>query len=354
MKTIFKPLILLLLFALIISAKNYTSSGNVEEIDTSESPGKDEVKIAVNVAKVETINPGTSLNLIGESQPEKEVVVTSETSGKITDTQIKLGTFVNKGTVLARVNDTYKQLTVDNAELVYQTSKEELERLTVLYQGSAVSEEQVRDARNTLKNAEIQLKTARQQLADTKITAPFSGIITGKLIEKGSYVTSGSGIAELVDISSLKVLVFVSEKDAYQLSEGQSVNIFSKVNPEISYEGNISGISPKANNQLQFLVEILMVNPETHPMKAGTLVEVNIDTKEGEPLLMLPRAAILSSVKAPSVYVVQADSVHMVELTTGLEYQSYIEVVSGVKEGDLVVTSGQINLSEGAKISIIQ
>jgi RND family efflux transporter MFP subunit len=179
-------------------------------------------------------------------------------------------------------------------------------------------------------------------------------VITSKNTELGAYVNPGVPIAGIADISRLKVQIAVSEANAYQLREGKEVTVSAAVYPGVTFRGAITSISPKGSHSHTFPVEITIANNDKHPLKAGTYVNANVDMGKTGTALMIPREAIVSSVKDPSVYVVRGESVELVKITAGSDYNSFLEVTEGIAIGDMVVTNGQINLMDGAKVSVIQ
>jgi RND family efflux transporter MFP subunit len=295
-----------------------------------------------------------SLNLVGTAMPDKEVTVAAETSGRIVQVNFKLGDFVNAGSVLAKVDDTYKRLAYETALLNYNKFEEDYERYQVLRQGDAVTETQLRDMRMAYENAKIQLENAQKQLDDTKIVAPFSGLITSRNTEVGAFVNMGTPIAGIADISQLKITLSVSESNVYQLQRGQTVSVKTDIYPDMIYTGTIANISPKGSAVHTYPVEITIANTGKNPLKAGTYVNVQVDLDENVKSLMIPRDAIVSSVKDPSVYVVNNGIAQLTKINTGQNHDTYLAVTSGLNAGDQVVTNGQINLSDGVNVSIIK
>lgn len=349
-----RSLIIVAVVVALFGAIAWTLASNKKEIDSRKEVKITEDRIAVTVASAQLREISNQLELVGLAEPDKEVVIASESSGKIVQISFKLGDFVSKGEVLAKVDDTYKRLAFENAQLNYNKYKEDYERFQVLRQGDAVSEEQLRNMKIGSENAAIQLENTKKQLDDTKIVAPFNGVITSKNTELGAYVNAGTSIAGMADIAQLKIMLAVSESNVYQLRKGQEVSVSTNVYPGVTYKGIISGISPQGSSAHTFPVEIVIANNSKNPLKAGTYVNARVDMGKSGKLLMIPRDAILSSIKDPSVYVIKGEKVELVKINTGLEYNSFLEVTSGISEGDQVVTNGQINLTEGAKISIIK
>lgn len=337
----------------LLGIMTWTLASNKKAIDSSKEVKTTQSDVTVTVAPAEMTETNASLELVGTTQACKEVNIASESAGKIVQVNFKMGDFVTKGKVLAKIDDTYKRLAYDNAKLSYEKCKDDYNRNISLHQGEAISDTQLRDIKMAFENASIQLENAKKQWDDTKITAPFSGYITAQNTELGAYVNPGTVIAGIADISELKVILDVSESNAYELREGQQVNIIADVNTEANFSGKISNISPKASASHTYPVEIIISNNGKNKLKAGTYVNVSVNMGKSGKALMIPRDAIVSSVKDPSVYVVNNNEAKLVKITTGRNFNSKLEVAAGLKEGDKVVTNGQINLTDGAKVAIL-
>jgi membrane fusion protein, multidrug efflux system len=349
-----KSIITVAVIVVLFGATAWTLASNKKEIDSQKEVKITDDRIAVTIETAHLRETNSQFEFVGMTAPNKEVVVASESAGKIVQINFNPGDMVNEGTVLAQVDNTYKRLAFENAQLNYNKYKEDYERYKVLIKGEAISENQLRDIKIGFENATIQLENAKKQLEDTKIVAPFSGVITSKNTELGAFVNTGTPVAGIANIAPLKILLSVSESNVYQLLKGQEVVVSADVYPGVTYKGNISSISPQGNSAHTFPVEILIANTSKNPLKAGTYVNVQVDMGKTVKELLIPRSAILSSIKDPTVYVVNGEIVQLVKINTGHDYDSSIEVTSGIKEGDLVVTNGQINLMDGAHVTVIK
>jgi len=348
-----KTIIIVATIVVLLGVMAITLASNKKIIDDRKQAKTTEASIAVTVASTEMKETNANLELVGTAQPNKEVSVASESSGKIVQVSFKLGDFVTKGKVLAKIEDTYKRLAYENAKLTYDKSKDDYERNLNLHKGDAISDTQLRDIKMTFDNAVIQLANAKKQWDDTRIVAPFSGYITSQNTEIGAFVNAGTVIAGIADISELKVVLDVSESNVYELHQGQQISVTTDIHPDADYKGKISTISPKASASHTYPVEVLIANTGKDKLKAGTYVNVSVNMGKSGKALMIPRDAIVSSVKDPSVYVVTNNSVKLVKITTGHSFSSNLEVVAGLTQGDKVVTNGQINLTDGSKVSVI-
>jgi len=349
-----KSILIIAVIVVVIVAIIFTLVRNKRIIDSRKVVQNVENTIAVTAKEAEMKETAGTLEFVGTADPNKEVTIGAAVAGSLVQLNFKLGDFVNKGFVLAKVDDVYKQLAVENAQTAYNKCKDDNDRYQVLRKGDAVTDMQARDAKVAFDNAANQLENAKKQLADTRIIAPFSGYITSKNTEIGAYLNVGNAVAGMADISQLRVVVPVSESSVYNLKRGQKVTVTAGVLPDAKFEGTISDISPRGNSAHTYPVEVMIANRGKQQLKAGAYVNVSVDMGQSRKVLMIPRDAIISTVKDPSVYIVENGFVHLIKITTGQDYGLSLEVVSGLKEGDQVVTTGQINLMNGSKVSVVK
>lgn len=310
--------------------------------------------VSVNVYKTEKKIAEKKLRMVGTAIANQVIDIKSEVQGKITSLNITLGQRVQKGQVLAKIDDRLRALAVDNALQRLADAKQNYERFKNLYEGGAASKAQFEQYSLAYENARNQVDQARKELSSTTITAPISGIITAKQAEEGSFTTMGSPIATVVDISKLKIQLNISENDVYALNLGDEVTITTTVFPGVNYHGKVTYISPRGDEAHNYPVELSIENKKDKQLKAGTYVDVTFNKQSNVPTLQIPREALVGSIKDAKVYIVDKENtVQLKPIVIGNDYGQYLEVLEGLSEGEVIVTSGQINLTNGAKVTII-
>jgi membrane fusion protein, multidrug efflux system len=307
-------------------------------------------EVVVSVDNVGETSTGTILNLTGTLNPFTEVVVSSETSGQITSLNVELGQQKTKGSVLATVDSRLKILAVQSAQLNLDKQKRDLIRYESLFQGGAITQQQLDDSRMAYTSAEIQLEQAQKQLIDATITAPISGVITEKSTEKGAFTNIGSPIARMVDISRLKIKMNVSESNVYKLHVGDKANVVCDVFPDKTFTGRITYIAAKGDESHNYPVEVVIAN--NGKLKAGTFVNVTIDIPGKANALSIPRSALLGSSKDAKVYIVKDGKAQIRNIALSGGNEQTLFVSSGLAKGEQVVTAGQINLLDGMTVKI--
>jgi len=293
-----------------------------------------------------------SFSLVGTTAANNDVALASETSGKIKEVYAAVGDFVQAGSPIVKVDDELKKAALETAEVNYEKSKRDLERFESLHKDSSVSDSQIEGARLAFKAAEAQYITAKRQFNDTKICSPISGIVSSRPVDVGTMVQTNMIIANVVDISKLKVKVNVAEKDVFSMKTGDSVSVTSDVYPEMIFYGIVKTISSKGDELHTYPVEISLPNNPKHPLKAGMFAQVTFTAKTAHEGLVIPRNALIGSMKNPQVFVVENNIAKLRTLTIGAQSESFLEVLSGLTGNEQVVTEGRNNLKDGYTVTI--
>ncbi|MES2063623.1 MAG: efflux RND transporter periplasmic adaptor subunit [Bacteroidota bacterium] len=342
-------LIVVALLALII----FRLASNKSTLDKKKEAPKDTlVSIPVKAATVKEQRQEISLIKTGTLAPFKEAKVLSTTGGTIQQLRFNLGDHVSQEQILAVIDTRSAQLDLQKAESNATKLRRDLETYTELLKGQAATQEKVNEIRQNYLDATNQVNQVRKQISDASIKAPTSGIISEKPVEQGVFANAGTAIATIVNLSQGKVQINLTENEVYQVKQGQAVKITTDVYPDQIFNGKISFISPQADETHNYRVEIMADNKDTTPLRSGTFVYADFSRKTTQDILLIPRDALTQSIKDAAVYVIENNIVHQKPVKTGIEMNGLIQVVSGLKAGEVVVTSGQINLKDGTRVTI--
>jgi membrane fusion protein (multidrug efflux system) len=335
--------IVLIIFRLASNKKKINEKNNPAPVKPVLVP----VKVASASNKIQEV----SIMKTGSVAPLKEAKVLVASSGTLLQVKFSLGQHVTRGQMLAMTDTRTQQLELQKAETSAAKLRSDLQIYTELLGGNAATRQQVENIRQDYLNATNQVNQARKSLADSHIKAPIGGVIATKPVEQGIYVSLGTEIACIVDLSSVKVQVNLTETEVYQIKLGQQVKITTDVYPGKSFSGKVGFISPQADQAHSYLAEIQIENSRSEALRSGTFVYVDFSKKNAQRILVIPREALTSSLRDATVYVVQNGVAKLKNIKVGAEMGSFVAVVSGLVEGDLVVTSGQINLRDGSQVS---
>jgi RND family efflux transporter MFP subunit len=207
-------------------------------------------------------------------------------------------------------------------------------------------------AKASIQQAQSALDLANIQLGEVVIKAPFDGVVAELDVSKGSRVTPQDTVASFIS-KEVEVVVNVPENRIGQVEKGQSVALQMTAYPGQDFPGQVSSIAPQASQDTRTFEVKITPTKGTDLLRGGMYANVSILAQEKPNTLLAPRAAITTLDDKPAVYVVKSDNtVEQRPVTTGLSDQDNIEILSGLKEGETVVTAGQSGLTDGAKVEI--
>ncbi|MNV42765.1 Efflux pump periplasmic linker BepD precursor [compost metagenome] len=177
-----------------------------------------------------------------------------------------------------------------------------------------------------------------------------------KYIEVGAFVNAqGTQMFELVDVSRLKLKVSVNESQVANLKVGDQVQIKSNVFPADDYLGKITFIAAKADASLNFPIEIMVENNKKNTIKAGMYGTAIFKFPSQAPSLTIPRGSFVGSVSSNQIFVLgEGNKAVLRKVVAGRILGENVEILDGLKEGETVITSGQINLIDGTPVAPVK
>lgn len=328
-------------------------ASNKKKIEQKNTPVKAKnVNIPVSIAPVIAQAQQREVLKTGILAPVTQARILSTASGNIKKLLFKIGDHINKGQALAVVDTRLLELDLQKTVSNVLKLKHDLQVYTELLEGNAATAEKLSEVKNNYKDALSQVQQLRTQIADATIKAPISGIISSRLLEEGVFVNIGNEIASVVNLERLKVEVFLTESEVYQISVGQRIKLKTDVYPDKPLIGTVTFISPQANQAFNYLVEVTISNDKQPALRSGTFVCADFSKKTPKKVLLIPREALLESTQDASVYVINGKRALWRKIHVGTAYGGYIQVVGGLQLGEQVVTSGQINLKDGTSINV--
>jgi RND family efflux transporter MFP subunit len=350
MKRIKITAIAIISFAAIIAILMYNKKSRAEAI-----PRPDILRsIPVTIATV-TMRPLTeTLSLVGTTYANNDANVISETQGRVTSIHAKVGDYVHTGTTLAKVDDELKRAAFVSAEVNFEKARKDFERHEALFSKKSITASQYDGVRLAFKTAEAQYIVARRQLDDTRITSPIDGWVTARPVDIGTMVQPGTMVANVVDISTLKVKFSVSERDAFRLKVGDAVDVMTDIYPGAHFSGRILSVAAKGDDAHSYPVEIGLSNTREHPLKAGMFARVSFSSSARASSLSIPREALIGSIKNPQVFVVDGTVARMRSIVVGDIVEDALIVRDGLCEGEQIVVNGQNNLRDSATVALIK
>lgn len=313
------------------------------------------VSVRVDTVKTEEVSLDFVSN--GNFEPVQELKFSAEKSGKITSVLVKEGDFVSVGQTLAIVRSDVINVNAQNANAVYQNAVADYNRFENAFKTGGVTKQQLDQAKLAMVNAKSQLTQANINVGDTRIKAPISGFINNKYIEVGSIITGmpATELFDIVNVSKLKLKVTVNESQVASLKVGTPIKVTASVYPDKTFSGKITFIASKADESLNFPVEIEITNNASKDLKAGMYGTAEFaSNQQKQSLKIVPRNAFVGSVSSNEIFVIENGSAKLKKVTAGRILGDKVEILNGLNDGETVIVTGQINLQDGSKVEVIK
>ncbi len=312
--------------------------------------------VSVKTAQVKTQEISLDFLANGNFEPIQELTFSAEKSGKVISVLVKEGDFVNVGQTLVIVRSDVINVNAQTAKAAYENAKNDYSRYENAFKTGGVTKQQLDQAKLQLTTTQANLTQANINVGDTKIKAPIKGFINKKYIEPGSILTGmpATALFDIVNVSTLKLKVSVDESQVASLKKGNTVSITASVFPDKTFTGKITFIAAKADETLNFPVEIEISNNADNSLKAGMYGTASFGTKQKQQLKVVPRNAFVGSVSNNDVFVVENGIAKLKKVTAGRILGDQVEIVNGLSDGDTVIITGQINLQDGNAVEVIK
>ena len=308
---------------------------------------------ALNVRAVVLSQQGLTDGIFvsGSLVPDEEVNLSFESSGKITDIFFKEGTHVEKGELLAKINDAPLQADLRKKQAQVKLMQDRLFRAKALLEKEAVSKEAFQEAEANLAALEAEIEGVEAQIEQTELRAPFSGIIGLRQVSVGAYATTTTEVATLTKTAPLKVEFNVPERYAGMLPEGTELTFTAEgdlTTRNAKVYASDSRVDPETRT---FAIRAIYHNADGK-LIPGRYVNVNLVTQRFDNTLAVPSEAIVSEMGIDKVFVCKNGKAQPVEIAKGLRTDAMVQVLRGLVPGDTVITSGTMQLRSGQNVVV--
>lgn len=305
------------------------------------------VHVGVDTVRLQTMASGQRFG--GTVVARNEGRVMAEVPGRVVSMDVSEGQWVERGAVIARLDGELLRLQQEAARITVQGLEKDEARYRILAQADAVQGVQLEKTEQALEAARVQLANMNEQLRRTTISAPFSGQVMQLLVEVGSVVGPSAPVAQLSDHRELEVLLQVSEQEVDLFREGAPARV-SMARMSQPIQGTITHVGRRGDTANRFTVRIDL--PGATELRAGLSASVQLPGAQQEGLPTIPTRALVGSTVTPEVYLVRNGKAHRKAITTVSSGDGMVTVSTGLKAGDVVITSGFISITDGSAVTI--
>lgn len=310
--------------------------------------------VIVDTVVVRSQTVRDSLGYVGTLEPRADIPVISQTQGQVVALKVRDGESVVQGMPLCVVDTRVMVAGLRAAEAALQKARKDAARMEALYkEGNATEYDKEQSALAVVKS-ELDVEIQRKALDEATVNAPISGVIASLPIERGSVISPGERIASIVDISLLKLVINVSEKNILRCSVGALVRVAVDALPGSVITGRITKIAPRALASGAFPVTVEIANGNK-VLRAGMSARASITGHEMTGVLSIPRGALVAGPgRSVGVYVARGGRAVFRSVEIEGEHRGDVVIASGseLAAGDVLIVRGQNRLIEGRAISI--
>ncbi len=317
-----------------------------------------EQEFPVTVKKIQASNWVPSINAIGFIEPNQGVTLTSQVSGMIDRISFESGSSVKKGKVLVQLDSKVEKANLRSSQARLPAAEAKFKRYKGLYKKGSISKESYDDAEASYYSLSADIESLKASIDRRTIKAPFSGIVGIRNVYLGQFLTTGTEVVRLEDTSVMRLRFTVPQTDISRIHTGQEIKITIDAYPDQSFKGSISAIEPAVSAQ-SGLIQVQADIPNTdNKLRSGMFARASIILPTLHDQIVVPQTAITYTLYGDSVYVLkEIDGVQRVKqevVKVGERKGSIAHVLGGIKPGDQVITSGQVRLSNGSKVKIVE
>jgi len=320
-----------------------------------------EFPVTATKIKLEEWTP--HLRAIGFIEPIQGVTIANEVAGKVVRINFESGQQLEKGDPLIYLDSEVEKANLKSARARLPAAERNFKRMNSLFKSGSVSQGDVDAAEADYLALQGQIESYQATISLRTIRAPFSGIAGLRNVFLGEYLTSGSEIVRLENISRMQMRFTIAQNDLNKISIGQKMDVYVDAQPDTVFNGVISAIEPAVNFQSGVIQVQASIPNEAQALRSGMFAKANIILPTIEKQVVIPETAINYTLYGKTVYVINEqtdDSGHtflqakQTIVTLGKSKDGYVHVLSGLNEGDSIVTSGQVRLSNGSRVKIVE
>lgn len=350
------PLFTILIIAGVVMLIGWVLSGNKKKNEEKTAvAARINAYVSVKTDRVKKADMVLDYAANGNFEAIQQLDLAAENSGRVVQVLVDEGAQVRRGQTLAIINTDQLSVDLESAEAAYQNALKDKQRYESAFQTGGVTRQQLDQAILALTNAEARLSQSRIRISDARVKSSIDAVVNKRYIEPGAVVSPGTKMFELVNVSRLKLKVTVNEGLVSRLKTGDEITVRASVYPDKKFSGKISFIAAKADQALNFPVEIEIVENEGQLLRAGMYGTALFSFPQQADGIMVPRSAFVGSVSSNEVFVMGADSIANIrKVVAGSVIGEQVEILQGLEEGETVITSGQINLSQGSKVMPVE
>jgi membrane fusion protein (multidrug efflux system) len=309
--------------------------------------------VPVEAASVERRGIASYIETNGVLEAENEVDLVARITGPIVRLAAEEGMSVRRGQLLAQIDDRDVRADLDIARVALDEARLDYERAKKLRDERLISTEEYEQVETAFQTAEARYEGNRILLGYTEIRAPFDGLIVARYVDRAEQVSPNSPLFRISDFDPLLCLIQVPERELRRLAVGQSAYLTVEAWPGERFPAEVLRISPVVDAATGTIKVTLEVAPDPR-LRPGMFGRVFLEAERRGSSIVIPKSALSLESLGDTVYVVGNGVAIRRDVELGFREGDFVEVVSGLAAGEMVVVVGQDGLADGTPIQVLQ
>lgn len=345
-------IILIIAIAFFYPRLNSRNSDEMAQAAGNTSSASQDLQVNVVKLKLDTLT--NQLQVTGTILPNESVDLRSEISGLVERIAFKEGQYVSKGTPLVYLNDDQLQAQYQKLQFTQKLFESQENRQKQLLAREAISQEEYDIVLNQFNTTLSDIKLVEAQLTKTVIRAPFNGTLGLRMISEGSVIGTADVIASFVNIDPIKIEFSIPERYASDVKVGASV-YFNNESSNSEVEGKVFAFEPQIDAATRTLKLRAQSSNREGRFLPGMFVRIRFVLSTLESALMVPAESVIPELSGYKVFVVNAEGnaeERIIEI--GTRTDTHVQVLEGLNEGDLVLTTGVMQARQGMPVKFTQ
>lgn len=315
--------------------------------------------VDVSAIKVKPQTTSEKLTALGELRAVRQVLLSTEVSGQIKSISFQAGQVVKAGDVLVQFDDSTEQADLKAAKAAAAFAEQQLTRAKNLVNTGATSKESLQQRQAESDQAEAKIQQLITRINKKQIRAPFDGVVGLRRVDLGEYLNAGDEVATLTDTNNLYVNFDVPQHNLSRIKVNQEVTVSVDI-PEYSAQiAKVNAIEPQVSQNTRNVTVQASLNNEQGLLKPGMYASVTIDLEPTPNSIVVPTTSIMTSPSGDTAVVVRelssnnVGTAEIVPITVARRDGNDSVIKSGLKEGDVVVTIGQLRIRPGGAVRLV-
>lgn len=331
------------------------SCGDKEKTTTTTTsgggPGGPQQTLQVDALIASTSTLAADIEVPGTILPNETTEIHPEVSGRVVQLNVREGSFVGKGSLLAKLYDGDLQAQRKKLEVQLKIAEQMEDRQAQLLKIQGISQQEYDLSLLQVSNLKADIDIIREAIRKTEIRSPFNGKLGLKNISQGAYVTPATIVTTISQVSQLKLQFNVPEKYGSQLKNGQIVNFTIDGSPK-TFSANMIAAEVQMDENTRSLAIRALVKNLDPVLIPGVFAKVKITLGKNEEAIMIPTIVVQPLGRKKLVYLYKGGKSVPADITTGVRDSSSVQVLTGLKVGDTVITTGLLFLRPNGDVKL--